>query len=135
MYYILYLFTRSLTVDTLCFRPACRRHFAITFYAMLSPLKCRFPLAFLFRIWICFGAFPMGSNCKKPPKTRLDIFVKLTDHLYARSSLTNFGYKLNATTGTGNCANLLKLGWKQFVLSLQINLLNDGAKRNRLLYL
>ena len=122
MFYILYLFTRSFTVDTLCFRPACRRHFAITFYAMLSPLKCRFPLAFLFRIWICFGAFPMGSNCKNPPKIRLENFAKLTDHPYARSSLTIFECKLNATTGTGNYANLLRLGWKKFVKSLQVNL-------------
>ena len=38
--------------------------------------------------------------------------VKLTDHIYVGSSLSNFKYKANAMTGNGNYVNLLKLDLK-----------------------
>ena len=54
--------------------------------------------------------------------------MKLIDDNYACSSLTNFEFKLNATTGNGNYENLLKLGWKKFVKSLQLNLFLAGLR-------
>jgi len=49
--------------------------------------------------------------------------MKLTGHTYyACNSLTNFQYEVHAMTGNGNQVNLLKLGWKKFVKSLQVNI-------------
>ena len=57
---------------------------------------------------------PMHSCAKsqKPAKNWTKKIVKLTDHTYACSSLTNFLYDMNPIFGNGNYVNLLKLAWK-----------------------
>ena len=57
---------------------------------------------------------PMHSCAKsqKPAKNCAKKIVKLTDHTYACSSLTNFLYDMNPISGNGNYVNLLKLAWK-----------------------
>ena len=60
------------------------------------------------------SASQMGQLEKKPPKTRLKKFVKMTDLTSPRNSLTNFEYEAHATTGNGSYVNLLTLDCKNF---------------------
>ena len=54
----------------------------------------------------------IGPTVKNPPETRLEKFVKLTDHTFAYKDLINFGYAAHAMTGNGNNVNLQKFACK-----------------------
>ena len=61
------------------------------------------------RYGLSLRAAAVGLNSKKnPPKIRFLKIVKLTDHTFACSSLTNFEYEGHAMTGTWSFIYLLK---------------------------
>ena len=54
----------------------------------------------------------VGPNNKILPKIQSEKFEKVTNHIYARDSLTNFEYEVHAMTGKGNYMKLLRLARK-----------------------
>jgi hypothetical protein len=72
-----------------------------------------------------YGRRHSWAKCKKTANTKIEKFVKLTDHsTCACNDLTNFVYEVYLITGNGNYVNELK--FVKFVKSQQVNLIFGG---------